>query len=50
MAKTDQNLKAAEEFIRATLAKNFKQDVDQDRLRAAAKKLCEALPESRRAA
>lgn len=50
MAKTEQNLKASEEFIRAVLEKNFRQTVPQDALRAAAEKLCEALPERQRVA
>lgn len=45
MAKNDENLKAAEDFVRSVLEKNFKQTVDKDRLRDAAAKLCEALPE-----
>ena len=49
MAKTEQNLRAAEDFVRTTLAKNFRQDVDRDRLRAAAEKLCEAIPTARAA-
>jgi nitrate/nitrite-specific signal transduction histidine kinase len=49
MAKTEHNLKAAEEFVRETLAKNFRQNVDAARLRAAAEKLCDALPERRAA-
>lgn len=45
MAKTEQNLKASEEFIRAVLQRNFKQKVPQEELRSAAEKLCEAVPE-----
>lgn len=45
MAKTEQNLKATEEFIRRVMEKNFRQKVDDDELRAAAEKLCEALPD-----
>lgn len=45
MAKSEQNLKASEEFIRAVLQKNFRQKIDPDALRAAAEKLCDALPE-----
>jgi hypothetical protein len=44
MAKTDHNLKASETFIREVLAKNFRQTVDADSLRAAAEKLCGAVP------
>lgn len=44
MAKTEQNLRATEEFVRNVLAKNFDQQVDSERLRAAAEKLCDALP------
>lgn len=44
MAKTEQNLKATEEFIRRVLAENFKQSVDADALRNAAEKLCDAIP------
>jgi hypothetical protein len=50
VAKTEDNLKASEDFIRDVLAKNFNQTVDKDALRAAAERLCEALPERRRAA
>lgn len=45
MAKTEQNLKLTEDFIRNVLAKNFDQKVDADDLRAAAARLCKALPE-----
>jgi hypothetical protein len=50
MAKTEQNLKASEEFIRQVLSENFKQNIDTDTLRNAAEKLCGALPERRREA
>ena len=43
MAKTEQNLKTTEEFIRRVLADNFKQTVDSEALRGAAEKLCGAL-------
>jgi len=49
MAKTEQNLKASEDFIREVLAKNFHQSVPTEQLRAAAEKLCEALPETQAA-
>lgn len=45
MAKTEQNLKASEDFIRSVLAKHFKQNVDAESLRSAAEKLCGALPD-----
>jgi hypothetical protein len=44
MAKNDQNLKASEDFIRQVLAKNFRQSVPADALRAAAEKLCASVP------
>ena len=45
MAKTEQNLKASEKFIREVLSKNRKQKkFDPKLLRAAAEKLCEAVP------
>ena len=50
MAKDEHNLRASEEFIRAVLEKNFRQKVPHDALRAAAEKLCDALPEKRVAA
>lgn len=50
MAKTEQNLKASEDFIRKVLSDNFKQSVDAESLRNAATKLCEALPERQRQA
>lgn len=42
MVRNDENLKSAEDFLRETLAKNFGQHLDSDRLREAAKKLCKA--------
>jgi hypothetical protein len=50
MAKSEQNLKASEDFIRKVLEENFKQKVDKDSLRSAAEKLCGAIPESHRRA
>lgn len=50
MARTEQNLKASEEFIRSVLAKNFRQEVKPEELRIAAEKLLEAIPEQRKAA
>lgn len=50
MAKTEQNLKATEDFIRRVLADNFQQGVDADSLRSAAEKLCGAIPERQREA
>lgn len=50
MAKTEQNLKATEDFIRRVLEENFKQSVDAEALRGAAEKLCGALPERQRQA
>ena len=50
MAKSEQNLKASEQFIREVLTKNFKQrKFDAKLLRAAAEKLCEAVPEAKAA-
>lgn len=46
MAKTEQNIRASEEFIREVLAKNFRQTVRAEELRVAAEKLCEAMPAS----
>ena len=43
--KTEQNLKATEDFVLEVLSKNFGQmTVDRDRLREAAEKLCDAIP------
>jgi hypothetical protein len=50
MAKTDENLRASEAFIRDVLQKNFNQRVDPDQLRTAAERLCEALPAKKKAA
>lgn len=50
MAKSEQNLKASEQFIRTVLERNFGQSVPADALRNAAEKLCEALPERQRQA
>lgn len=47
MAKTETNLKATEDFIRQVLAKNFNQKVASEDLRAAAEKLCDAIPKER---
>ncbi len=44
MAKTEQNLKVTEDFIRSVLKTNFKQDVPVEQLRAAAEKLRDAIP------
>ncbi len=45
MAKTEKNLKASEQFIRAVLSKNFKQKkFDTKVLKEAAAKLCDAVP------
>lgn len=44
MAKTEQNLKKTEDFIREVLSRNFNQTVDGEALRQAATKLCEAVP------
>ncbi len=47
MAKTKENVKASEKFIRELLAKRFNQKkIDAESLRAAAEKLCEAVPDS----
>jgi hypothetical protein len=50
MAKTEQNLKASEDFIRKVLSENFKQNLDSESLRSAAEKLCGAMPERQREA
>ena len=50
MAKNEENMKASEDFIREVLKKNFNQKVDPERLRAAAEKLCAALPGKQRKA
>lgn len=50
MAKTEDNVKASEDFIRSVLSKNFNQDVNKEALRAAAEKLCAALPERQKVA
>jgi hypothetical protein len=50
MAKTEDNLKTSEEFIRDVLSRNFNQKIDQESLRAAAEKLCAALPERQKVA
>lgn len=50
MAKNEQNLKVSAEFIRDVLAKNFRQTVKAEDLRAAAEKLCDAIPDARVAA
>jgi hypothetical protein len=50
MAKTEKNLKVSEEFIRKVLSKNFKQKKFDERvLRAAAEKLCDAMPKQKAA-
>lgn len=50
MAKNEQNIRASEEFIRNVLEKKFGQRVEADALRNAAERLCDAVPENRRAA
>lgn len=50
MAKNEQNLQASEDFIRKVLEQNFKQKVPSDALRAAAEKLCEAIPQRQKEA
>lgn len=50
MAKTEDNLRASEEFIRDVLAKNFNQAVNGEVLRLAAERLCAALPERQKQA
>lgn len=50
MGKTQENLKASEEFIRTVLAKHFDQKVEPEQLKAAAKKLCDAVPGKQREA
>ena len=47
MPKTEDNIKANEEFIRSVLQKNFGQTVSSDALRSAATKLCAAVPQQR---
>jgi hypothetical protein len=49
VAKTEDNIRASENFIREVLAKNFNQKVDQKALRSAAEKLCAAMPERQKA-
>lgn len=44
MGKTQENLKASEDFIRTILKKNFSQNVKSAELKSAAEKLCEAVP------
>jgi hypothetical protein len=50
MAKTEQNVRETEDFIRRVLSENFRQAVDSESLRGAAEKLCEAIPPQRAAA
>jgi len=50
MAKTEENIRKSEEFIKKVLEENFGQSVNADRLRVAAEKLCEAIPQVREAA
>ena len=50
MPKTEPNLKDSEDFIRSVLQRHFRQAVEGDDLRAAAAKLCDAVPQPRRAA
>lgn len=47
MPKTDDNIKANEDFIRNVLEKNFGQIVEAEPLRVAATKLCAALPHNK---
>lgn len=47
MARTDKNIKETQEFIRSVLERNFRQQVADDDLRAAAERLCDAIPSHR---
>jgi uncharacterized protein YktA (UPF0223 family) len=44
MGKSKENIQASAEFIRSVLEKNFNQKVKAKDLKAAAEKLCEAVP------
>lgn len=44
MAKPEKALRDTEAFIREVMQKNFRQEVDEEELRAAAKKLRAVLP------
>lgn len=50
MAKTEENVRASEEFIRQVLEQNFKQKVSPKALKKAAEKLCEAIPTTKKKA
>ena len=49
MSKNDINLKSAEDLVRSVLSKNFGQSLDSERLRRAAEKLCDSIPQKRAA-
>ena len=44
MARSEESLKASEQFIREVLEQNFNQKIDPENLRKAAERLCEAIP------
>jgi hypothetical protein len=44
MGKSKENVEASAEFIKSVLEKNFNQKVKAKELKAAAEKLCEAVP------
>lgn len=48
MAKTEENVKKSEEFIKGVLERNFKQKVKPKALKRAAEKLCAAIPAERK--
>ena len=50
MSKTRENLQASAEFIKTILEKNFNQKIKAKDLKAAAEKLCDAVPGKRVAA
>lgn len=50
MAKNEKNIKASEEFIKSVLERNFKQTVQAEQLRAAAERLCDAIPGAKKKA
>ena len=49
MAKTEENVKKSEDFIKGVLETNFKQKVKPKALKRAAEKLCAAIPVDRKA-
>lgn len=50
MAKNEKNIADSERFIREIYAKHFKREINEESLREAALRLCQAVPSKKEAA